>query len=183
LSIQGINCVPSIFQLIISNVIEGIENTSNYFDDIFIYSNDIENHGKILSKVLIKLNEFNLKINKKKSYFFKSQILLLGCVISKSGITPNHEKLVNICGKERPTNGKMMKSFLGVANYFRRFIIGYSSLFQKFEALRKKKDIIWTEDLEVIFKKALYIFQVHQFYFFQILKKNFHWQLTLLVTL
>ena len=72
--------------------------------------------------VLKHLQDFNLKIKPKKTFFFQSQVLFLGHTLSKDGISPNPEKVQKVKDWPVPSNAKEVHSFLGLAFYYHRFI-------------------------------------------------------------
>ena len=72
--------------------------------------------------VLNRLQDFNLKIKPKKSFFFQSKVLFLGHTLSKEGISPNPKKVQKVKDWPVPTNVKEVHSFLGLASYYRQFI-------------------------------------------------------------
>ena len=76
--------------------------------------------------VLERLQDFNLKIKPKKSFFFQSKVLFLGHTLSKEGISPNPEKVQKVKDWPVPSNVKEVHSFLGLASYYRRFILQFA---------------------------------------------------------
>ena len=93
-----------------------------YLDDICIFSSSIDEMLDRIAMVLYRLKEFNLKIKPKKSFFFQSNILFLGHMLSKDGILPNPEKVSKVRDWPVPKTAKEVHSFLGLASYYRRFI-------------------------------------------------------------
>ena len=93
-----------------------------YLNDICVFSSFI---GEMLDRVklvLKSLQDFNLKIKPKKTFFFQSQVLFLGHTLSKEGISPNPEKVQKVKDWPVPSNAKEVHSFLGLASYYRWFI-------------------------------------------------------------
>ena len=72
--------------------------------------------------VLKCLQDFNLKIKPKKSFFFQSKVLFLGHILSKEGISPNPNKIQKVKDWPVPTNAKEAHSFLGLASYSCQFV-------------------------------------------------------------
>ena len=93
-----------------------------YLDDICIFSSSIDEMLDRIAMVLYRLKEFNLKIKPKKSFFFQSNVLFLGHMLSKDGILPNPEKVSKVRDWPVPKMAKEVHSFLGLASYYRRFI-------------------------------------------------------------
>jgi hypothetical protein len=97
-----------------------------YLDDILIYSRSIEDHIEHLRLVLNVLREHKLYAKLTKCEFMKEEMLFLGHKVSSEGISPEPSKQEAILNWERPKNIKQIQSFLGLANYYRRFIKNYS---------------------------------------------------------
>ena len=93
-----------------------------YLNDICIFSSTIDKMLDRIAMVLYHLKEFNLKIKPKKSFFFQSNILFLGHMLSKDGILPNPEKVSKVRDWPVPKMAKEVYSFLRLASYYRRFI-------------------------------------------------------------
>ena len=93
-----------------------------YLDDICIFSSSIDEMLDRIAMVLYRLKEFNLKIKPKKSFFFQSNVLFLGHMLSKDGILPNPKKVSKVRDWPVPKMAKEVHSFLGLASYYRRFI-------------------------------------------------------------
>ena len=93
-----------------------------YLNDICVFSSSI---GEMLDRVklvLKHLQDFNLKIKPKKIFFFQSQVLFLGHILSKDGISPNPKKVQKVKDRPVPSNTKEVHSFLELASYYHRFI-------------------------------------------------------------
>ena len=93
-----------------------------YLDDICIFGSSINEMLDKIAMVLQCLKDFNLKIKPKKSFFFQSDVLFLGHMLSKDGILSNPEKVSKVKNWPIPKMVKEVHSFLGLASYNRRFI-------------------------------------------------------------
>ena len=93
-----------------------------YLDDICVFSSSIDEMLDRIELVLKRLQDFNLKIKPKKTFFFQSQVLFLGHALSKDGISPNPEKVQKVKDWPVPSNAKKVHSILGLASYYCRFI-------------------------------------------------------------
>ena len=89
-----------------------------YLDDICVFSSSIDKMLDRIELVLKHLQDFNLKIKPKKTFFFQSQVLFLGHTLSKDGISPNPEKVQKVKDWPVPSNAKEVHSFLGLASYY-----------------------------------------------------------------
>ena len=93
-----------------------------YLDDICIFSSSIDEMLNRVEMVLERLQDFNLKIKPKKSFFFQPEVLFLGHALSKEGITLNPEKVQKVKDWPVPSNVKEVHSFLGLMSYYCWFI-------------------------------------------------------------
>ena len=93
-----------------------------YLNNICVFSSSINEMLNRVKMVLKRLQDFNLKIKPKKSFFFQSKVLFLGHTLSKEGIFPNPEKVQKVKDWPVPSNAKEVHSFLGLASYYHRFI-------------------------------------------------------------
>ena len=99
----GLSCSPSIFQQTIDQVIKSIPNTVAYQDDILIYTNDLQQHNEVLTKLLSILQRTNIRINAQKSSFFKTSIPYFGFCLSGAGIFPDSIKVQPLAKAPAPT--------------------------------------------------------------------------------
>ena len=88
-----------------------------YLDDICVFSSSIDEMLDRIELILKCLQDFNLKIMPKKT-FFQSQVLFLGHTLSKEGISPNSEKVQKVRDWPFPSNAKEVHYFLGLASYY-----------------------------------------------------------------
>lgn len=116
-----------------------------FIDDILIYSSDDpDEHEARVREVLDRLREAKLYAKLSKCDFFKSEIGFLGHVISANGVGPEQSKLMAIKEWPVPTNSKEILSFLGLANYYRRYIKNFSHIAAPMtELLRKGQPFDW----------------------------------------
>jgi len=99
-----------------------------FIDDILIYSKDREEYADQLRTVLQTLKEHQLYCKLKKCEFWFEEMLFLGHVIIKEGIKINPQKVKAITEWSRPTNVTKIKSFLGLAGYYRKFVKDFSKI-------------------------------------------------------
>jgi hypothetical protein len=112
-----------------------------YLDDILIYSQTEEEHVEHVKIVLELLRKNKLFCEYAKCFFHRKEIDYLGYVISPSGLTMSPKKIGAILEWKRPVNKVGVQSFLGFANFYRRFIKDYSKLAAPLHELVKKGGI------------------------------------------
>ena len=93
-----------------------------YTDDIIIFSETSEEHLKRLSLVFQRLRYCGLKLSLQKCAFAQSQVSFLGHLISADGVRPDAEKIAKVRDWPSPQNPKELRSFLGFAGYYRKFV-------------------------------------------------------------
>ena len=93
-----------------------------YLNDICMFSSTVDEMLDTVGLVLDRLKEFNLKIKPRKTFFFQENVVFLGHVLSKDGISPNLEKVSKVRDWPVPKTAKEVHSFLGLVSYYHRFI-------------------------------------------------------------
>jgi Reverse transcriptase (RNA-dependent DNA polymerase) len=126
----GLTNAPATFQRFINDVLREVldQYCCVYLDDILIYSTTREEHTIHLRRVLTKLGEAGLYCKAEKCTFYQERVTFLGHVLSKEGITMDPSKIVTIRDWPELQNVKDVQSFLGFANYYRRFIKGFQRI-------------------------------------------------------
>ena len=125
-----------------------------FVDDILIYSKTLEDHDRHLRIVLQVLREAKLYAKFGKCEFWKEEVRFLGHVVSKEGISVDPSKVEAVLNWSRPTTPTEIRSFLGLAGYYRRFIEGFSSIASSLTKLTKKNaKFVWTDECEKAFEE------------------------------
>jgi hypothetical protein len=125
-----------------------------FLDDILIYSKTEEEHAEHLRLVLETLREHQLYAKLSKCEFWLSEVAFLGHIVSAGGISVDPEKIQAILDWLSPTNVFEIRSFLGLAGYYRKFVEGFSSIAKPMtQLLKKDKKFEWTQKCEDSFQE------------------------------
>ena len=121
-----------------------------YLDDIIVFSSTFEQHLCRLDKVLQRLRVANLKLKPAKCHFAQSKVNYLGHIISRDGIQVDSKKTAAIFDFPAPTDAKHLRQFLGLSNYYRKFIKNYASIAEPLHKLLRKntKSYVWNKQCQ-----------------------------------
>ena len=145
----GLRNVAQTFQRFIDQVLRGLPFVYGYIDDLLIASSSEEEHLKHLRAVLQRLADHGLLINVTKSIFGVSSLDFLGYHVDVSGIRPMETKVHAIRNFPIPDTQRKLREFLGLVNFYRRFIPKGASLLQPLNLLLAQstpKMLVWSED-------------------------------------
>ena len=151
----GLCNAPSHFQRVMETILHDLLGVCVlvYIDDLVIYSTDMESHIGHVQLVLQRIRKANLRLKPSKCHFGQKEVKLLGYVVNKSGIQPDPDKTAAIQALSRPTTVKQVRSFLGMANYYRNCIPNYANIAAPLtELTRKNQRFHWTHHHDKSFK-------------------------------
>ncbi|KAL0165899.1 hypothetical protein M9458_037743, partial [Cirrhinus mrigala] len=141
----GLANSPSIFQNFMNEIFRDMlhQFVVVYIDDILIYSNDLFSND----------SKYQLYLKGEKCEFHQDRVQFLGYYISPEGIEMDPKKVAAVQDWPTPTTVKELQRFLGFANFYRRFIKGYSQITSVLTSLLKgaKKTITWTSAAQTVF--------------------------------
>jgi hypothetical protein len=123
----GLTNAPAVFMACMNDMLSHLPFCVVYLDDILIFSKNDQEHVEHVRQVLNILEQHHYLVKLKKCDFFKTEVTYLGHVVSKDGIKPDPKKVQAVKDWPTPQTVHDVRSFLGMANYFRRFIKGYST--------------------------------------------------------
>ena len=128
------------FQRMMDIALRGLINKhcSAYLGDIIIFGDTIQDHNQNLAIVSQRLKELGLKIQPDKCEFLKAELEYLGHVVTAEGVKPNPKKIQAVTEFRIPKNPTEVKSFLGLAGYYRTFIKNFSKIVKPLTDLIKK---------------------------------------------
>jgi hypothetical protein len=125
-----------------------------YMDDFSVHGDSFEKSLKNLEKVLIRCIETNLSLSNEIFFMMLTEGVVLGHHISSSGITVDPAKIEIIVNLPKPINQKDVRSFLGYAGYYRRFIENFSKIaLPLFKLLAKDIHFHWNTNCQNAFQK------------------------------
>lgn len=151
----GIASAPAIWQRQMEIILQGIEGVSVFLDDIKITGPDDSTHLSRLEEVLKRLAKHNMRVNAAKCEFFASSIDYCGYRIDSEGIHKQRKRVDAICDMRRPSNVDEVRAFVGVVNYYGRFLKNLSSeIYPLNNLLKKEVSFKWNRNCENAFVKV-----------------------------
>ena len=121
----GMTNLPAMFQAMINKILRDMINEGKvaaFVDNILVGTETEEGHDEIVEEILRRLEENDLYVKPKKCIWKVQKIGFLGVVIGPNGIEMEEEKVDGVLSWPEPKNVKDIRKFLGLANYYRRFI-------------------------------------------------------------
>ena len=156
----GLSNAGATFQRMIDRVI-GAElepYAFSYLDDIIIVTETFEDHMIMLERVLARIKEAGLTINREKSVFGRSEVKYLGVLVNRDGFRPDSDKIAPVIHYPAPKNLKQLRRFLGMASWYRKFLPDFATIADSLTRLTKKNfKYVWEEEQQRSFEhiKAL----------------------------
>ncbi|CAI5482703.1 unnamed protein product [Closterium sp. Yama58-4] len=152
----GLTNAPATFQTLMNTVLSEFLGSFVvvYLDDILIFSKSKEEHVQHLQRVFEVLRREKLYAKQSKCEFFLPEVEFLGHVVSASGVRTDPKKIAAVQDWITLTSVKELQSFLGFANYYRRFVQGYASIASPLtDLLRKGVEYVWGPAQQQAFKQ------------------------------
>jgi hypothetical protein len=144
----GLTNVPAFFMNLMKSVFMDYLDkfVVAFIDDILIYSQIEEEHADHLRMVLQRLREHQLYAKLSKCKFRIDEVMFLGHIINKEGLAVDPKKVADILNWKAPTDARGIKSFIGMTEYYQRFIEGFSKIAKPMTALLGNKvKFKWTQ--------------------------------------
>jgi hypothetical protein len=152
----GLTNAPAFFMHLMNKVFMDYLDTFVviFIDDILVYSKSEAEHEKHLRLVLLRLREHKLYAKLSKCEFWIDEVPFLSHVISKGGIAVDPGKVKDVLDWVVPQTVKEVRSFLGSAGYYRRFIENFSKIAKPLTSLLEKGvDFSWTDERQMAFEE------------------------------
>jgi len=141
----GMTNLPAMFQAMINEILRDMINKGKvaaFVDDVLVGTETEEGHDEIIEEVLRRLEENDLYVKLEKCVWKVRKIGFLGVVIGPSRIEMEKEKVDGVLSWPEPRNVKDVRKFLGLANYYRRFIKDFAQVVRPMNVLTRK-DVKW----------------------------------------
>lgn len=151
----GLTGAPATFQRAMNDTLAPLlrRGVLVFFDDILIYSATFEDHLLHLRSVLELLARDQWQLKLSKCSFAQSQLSYLGHLISAQGVATDPSKIQAVAEWSTPGTVKELRSFLGLAGYYRRFVKHFGLIARPLQALLKKGALfVWTSEHEAAFQ-------------------------------
>ena len=157
----GLTNSPTIFQAMMNDLFWDLINkgdTATFIDNILVTTDTEEGHDKLVEEVLKRLEENDLFVKPEKYKWKVREVEFLGVVIGPKGVEIQ-KKIEEVLSWPVPRNVKKVQKFLGLANYYRRFIENFARIAALLHMLvRKEQKWKWEREQEEVFKKLKMVF-------------------------
>jgi len=138
----GLTNSPTIFQTIMNDLFHNLINQGDiatFIDNILVTIDIEEGYNKLMEKMLKRLEENNLFVKPEKCKWKVREVEFLGVVIGPKGEKMQREKVEGVLNWLVPRNVKEVQKFLGLANYYRRFIKDFARIAVPLHVLVRKE--------------------------------------------
>ena len=151
----GLCNAPATFQRMMNLIFEDLlmRYIKVYLDDCNIHSQTFEKHLNHLEEVFNRLRKAGLKLKPSKCHFCQQEIKFLGHIVGKDGIKTDPSKIDKVKNFPVPKNLTEVRSFVGLASYYRKFVPNFSKIVKPLTSLTKKNNpYIWTSKQQEAFE-------------------------------
>ena len=152
----GLKTAPATYQRFMNYILAGLLGIYCfvYLDDVIIFGKSLEEHNSKLRVIFDQLRKYHVQLEPDKCEFLKTELQYLGHVVTKEGVRPDEKKVEAIQNFPTPLCPKDVKSFLGLAGYYRKFIRHFSQISSPLSQLLKKGvEWKWEQECEQSFMK------------------------------
>lgn len=142
----GLYNAPLTFQVAMNDALRPFlrKYVAIFFDDILVYSSDLNSHATHLDSVLSSLATHHFLLRRSKCVFAQSQLNYLGHIISAQGVAPDPDKIAAMLAWPVPTSPTALCGFLGLTGFYRKFIQGYALVASPLSNLLRKDQFQWS---------------------------------------
>ena len=150
----GLCNAPATFQRLMNSALSGLHGNSClvYLDDVIIMGNTFLDHLNNLQHVFHRIRAAGLKLQPNKCALCQKEVSFLGYIISQAGISTDLRKTERVISWPLPTSKHEVQQFLGLANYYRRFIKNFAKIAKPLHKLTEKSaPFLWTAECQLAF--------------------------------
>lgn len=151
----GLASGPAVFQMAMDKMLQGLSGVICFIDDVLVVGKNSEEHLQNLNKVLQRFRERGVRLKQSKCKFMQTSVTFLGYRMDEDGIHPTEDKIRAIQEAPRPRNVSELRAWIGLVNYYGKFIQNLATLMHPFYVrLRKEKEFDWPAECEAAFKQV-----------------------------
>lgn len=150
----GLTNTPATFQRLTELALSGLQWTTCliYLNDVIVFGHSFSEHKRLLSEVLIHIQRAGFKLKPSKCHLFKQEVTFLGHVVSSNWVRPDPGNISKITGWPVPTTVTEVRAFMGMGNYYHRFLKGFSQVVRPVVELTKcDHPFEWTDECQKAF--------------------------------
>lgn len=151
----GLTSAPATFQGVMNSILSPLlrKCVLVFVDDILIYSKTLQEHVQHLQQVFHILSKHQLQVKRSKCSFAQQRLAYLGHIITPNGVSTDDDKIQVVQHWPTPKSVKELRSFLGLAGYYRKFVRHYGIISKPLtNLLRKGQLYLWNSDTEQAFQ-------------------------------
>ena len=134
----GVSSAPAIWQRVIEEVVKKIPGVVVYFNDLLLSGRNRAEHNRRMKEMLARFQKFGIRVGKDKCVFLIESVSYLGYTVTKEGISPDADKVSAIVDASPPHDVQYLQSFLGLLNFYCRFLPNLSTLLHPLHRLLQK---------------------------------------------
>lgn len=153
----GLSTAPGTFERLMTLLLKGLQFKIClcYLDDIIVFASSFKDHLSRLEEVFMRIESAGLKLKPAKCELFKKETSYLGHVVSEDGIKTDPKKIEKVNNWPVPQTPTEVKSFLGLASYYRRFVNGFASIAKPLYRLTENNlaTFEWTDNCQDAFEQ------------------------------
>lgn len=143
----GLTGAPSSFQRLMNQIFRGLPYVTTYIDDILVHSTNKSEHLLHLKEVFDRLRQANLSLRGRKCHIARSQVPYLGHIFAGTGMSPDKQKVSAVKEWPTPQNAADVRTFLGLASYYRRYIQSFANIAKPLHELTQKNTkFMWSQE-------------------------------------
>ena len=155
---MGLSSSSCYYQRLMNEVVSGIPQVYCYLDDLIIMSQSYEENVQLLRQVFSRLCEHGLVVKESKCFFAVHSLSFLGYQVSSEGLAPLPSKVSAIKNYQLPRTKRQLKAYLGMYQFYARFVKGYAELLQPLHDFATqcppRRPLSWNEGLVSCFQAS-----------------------------